>query len=59
VPRGTVIENGPEEQMLSNGNSFELGGGNTYNMVPGEGTGDGTRPASSSWLFAVNVWRLR
>ena len=45
--------------MLSNGNSFELGTGNSYDMAPGEGTGDGRRPASSSWLFAVIIWRLR
>lgn len=44
--------------MLSNGNSFDFSEGNAYGVPPGEGTGDGRRPASSSWLFTVTVWRL-
>ena len=43
---------------LSNGNSFDLSEGNAYSAPPGEGTGDGRRPASWPWLFAVTVWRL-
>ena len=44
--------------MHSNGNSFgsagtDLGGSNTYGQ-----SGDGSRPASASWLFAVTVFRL-
>ena len=47
-------------EQPGNGGSFELGGGASYSVTPGEGTGDGSRPASASWLFtAYPVWRLR
>jgi hypothetical protein len=47
--------------MLANGNSFDFSDGCSMGVAsaPGEGTGDGSRPASSSWLFAVTVFRMR
>jgi hypothetical protein len=51
--------------MYANGNSFgtagasigDGSGGST--PAPGEGTRDGSLPASAAWMFAVTVWRAR
>ena len=45
-----MISNG---NSFANGNSMDLGGGNSY----GTAVPDGSRPASAAWLFAVSIWR--
>jgi hypothetical protein len=39
---------------VANGNSMELGSGNSYGMP----VADGSRPASAACMFTVLVWRL-
>lgn len=44
----------------SNGNSFDLNGPGAYGTTNAYGMAavDGTRPASCTWLFAVQIFRM-
>jgi hypothetical protein len=49
--RKRIVE---EKMNFANGNSMNLGAGNSY----GGQARDGSRPASAAWMFTVLVWRI-